>query len=177
MNVVFLQGGGEGAHDEDAELAASLQRHLGDGFRVQFPRLPREDEPDEARWLPVIAEAVVGASVLVGHSLGAYLLARHLGEARPPGIDVVCLIAPPFPGGDPDWTFDGFALPDDFGSAFPPATFLYASEDDEVVPFAHRDLYAAAIPGAVTRTTTGGHQLRNDLRRVAADITATVNVH
>ncbi|MCR2791814.1 LLM class flavin-dependent oxidoreductase [Microbacterium sp. zg.Y625] len=50
----------------------------------------------------------------------------------------------------------------------------YASPDDEVVPFAHRDLYAAAIPRAVTRTVTGGHQLGDDLRVVADDIRGLV---
>ena len=52
---------------------------------------------------------------------------------------------------------------------------LYASEDDDTVPFAHRDLWAAAIPGSVVRTTTGGHQLGNDLRMVADDIRQLVS--
>ena len=168
--IVFLQGGGAGAHDEDAALAADLQRRLGDGFRVEFPTMPREGDPDYDRWRPAIAAAVDGATVLVGHSLGGYLLAKYLADARPAGIAVVCLLAAPFPGGDPDWVFDGFELPDDFAAALPEAVFLYASEDDEVVPFAHRDRYAAAIPGSVTRTTTGGHQLGNDLSAVADDI-------
>jgi hypothetical protein len=48
--------------------------------------------------------------------------------------------------------------------------FLYASEDDDTVPFAHRDLYAKAIPGSKVRTASGGHQLGNDLRLVADDL-------
>jgi hypothetical protein len=47
-------------------------------------------------------------------------------------------------------------------------------EDDDVVPFAHRDLHAAALPRSITRTTSGGHQLGDDLRMIAADIRATV---
>ena len=173
MDVVFLQGAGAGAHDEDAALARSLQQHLGDGFRVEFPTMPREGDPDFDRWRPAIADAVEGAEVLVGHSLGGYFLLKHLAETPSPTARVVCLIAAPFPGGDADWVFDGFELPDDFASALPDAVFLYASEDDEIVPFAHRDLYASAIPGSVTRTATGGHQLGDDLSAVAADILAT----
>ena len=51
-----------------------------------------------------------------------------------------------------------------------PPVFLYASEDDDTVPFAHRDLYAEAIPGSKVRTASGGHQLGNDLRLVADDL-------
>ena len=84
----------------------------------------------------------------------------------------LCLIAAPFPNGDPDWTFEGFDLPDHFEEKLPAGAtvLLYASEDDETVPFAHRDLYAAAIPDARTRTTSGGHQLGDDLSIVASDI-------
>jgi predicted alpha/beta hydrolase family esterase len=173
MDVVFLQGAGAGAHDEDAELARSLQQHLGDGFRVEFPTMPREGDPDFARWRPAIADAVDGAEMLVGHSLGGYFLLKHLAESPSPTARVVCLIAAPFPGGDADWVFDGFELPDEFASALPDAVLLYASEDDEIVPFAHRDLYAAAIPQSICRTTTGGHQLDGDLSLVAADILAS----
>jgi predicted alpha/beta hydrolase family esterase len=87
-------------------------------------------------------------------------------------VALVALIAAPYPGGDPDWTFDGFDLTADLAARLPDEAplLLYASEDDEVVPVAHRGLYAAALPRAVTRTTTGGHQLGADLSLVAADI-------
>ena len=132
--------------------------------------MPDEDDPDFERWEPVIAQAVHGADALVGHSLGGYMLLKHLADADAPTAHVVCLVAAPFPSGDADWVFDGFELPEWFAAALPGTVFLYASEDDDDVPFAHRDLYAAAIPGAVTRTTTGGHQLGDDLRIVADDI-------
>lgn len=168
--VVFLQGGGAGAYAEDAELASSLAEHLGDGYEVVFPEMPDEGDPDFERWHPVIAEAVHGAEVLVAHSLGGYMLLKHLADVDAPAAHVVCLIAAPFPGGDGDWVFEGFELPDGFAAALPGTVYLYASEDDDTVPFAHRDLYADAIPGAITRTTTGGHQLGGDLRVVADDI-------
>jgi predicted alpha/beta hydrolase family esterase len=181
--VVFLQGGGAGAHDADALLADSLSRHLGEGFAVDFPRMPVEDDPDSERWGPAIGDAIARAAtspadrvVLVGHSVGGLLLLEHL--ARSPvaaSVAGVCIIAAPFPGGEPDWTFEGFAVPPGVAEAIPDgaAAFLYASDDDAIVPFAHRDLWAAALPGSVTRTTSGGHQLGDDLRVVADDIRAT----
>lgn len=178
VDVVFLHGAGAGAHDEDAVLAESLARHLGDACSVAFPRLP-EDDPDESLWLRAIDraidDAIAAASapvVLVGHSIGGYLLLKHLSTRSTTPVAAICLIAAPFPGADPAWTFDGFALPDDLDRLLPPAVpvLLYASEDDETVPFAHRDRYAAAIPRAIARTTTGGHQLGGDLRVVADDI-------
>jgi predicted alpha/beta hydrolase family esterase len=176
IDVVFIQGAGVGAHDEDALLAASLGRHLGDDFSVEYPRMPDEDEPDDERWHQAIGESIDRASgsvVLVGHSIGGYLLLTYLASTRI-GIPVaaICIIAAPFPGGDPAWTFEGFGLPDHLADRLPnaAAVLLYAGEDDDIVPFAHRSLYAAAIPGATTRTTSGGHQLGEDLRMVADDI-------
>ena len=175
-HVVFIQGGGAGAHDADALMAASLRTHLGEGFSVDHPLMPEEDDPDYGRWSPAIGEAIHAAkppTVLVGHSIGGYLLLKHLAENRPATpIRAVCLIATPFPGGDENWTFDGFDLPAAFAEELPQGAevFLYASEDDETVPYAHRDLYAAAIPGAITRTTTGGHQLGDNLDVIARDI-------
>ncbi len=177
VDVIVLHGAGAGAHDEDAVLASSLAHHLGDGFAVAFPRLP-EDDPDEAAWLRAIGDAIEAASppvVLVGHSVGGYLLLKHLSTRRTgPAIAAICILAAPFPGADPAWSFDGFALPHDLDRLLPQdvPVLLYASEDDETVPFAHRDRYAAAIPRASTRTTTGGHQLGGDLRIVADDIRA-----
>jgi len=164
--IVFIHGAGEGAYDEDAALVASLADQLG--LPVDYPRMPDDDD-----WVPAIAAAVNAAAspvALVGHSAGGCQLLEYLAsQAALPPIAAVCIIAAPFPGGDPDWTFDGFDLPV-FSDRMPHPVFLYASEDDEVVPFAHRDLWAAAIPGSVTRTTVGGHQLGGDLSAVAADI-------
>jgi uncharacterized protein len=176
IGVVMIQGGGDGAHAADLPLAESLRGHLGAGFRVDLPQMPAEADPDRELWRDAIGEAIARApqpSVVVGHSIGGYLLLDHLARADAlPSIVAVCIIAAPFPGGDETWTFDGFDLPRSFGRRMPTGSrvLLYASEDDEVVPFAHRDLYADAIPGSVVRTTTGGHQLGGDLAVVARDI-------
>jgi predicted alpha/beta hydrolase family esterase len=174
--VVFIQGSGTGAYAADKRVADGLRQELGDDFAVEFPRMPDEDEPDLATWGPVITGAIERGSdrlVLIGHSGGGYLLLKYLATERPSTpIAAICIIAAPFPAGDPAWTFDGFELPEHFADHLPSDTpvFLYASKDDDSVPFAHRDLYAAAIPGSVTRTTSGGHQLEGDLGVVAADI-------
>jgi uncharacterized protein len=177
VDVVVIQGGGPGAHDADAVLADALRADLGDGYRVVFPRMPDEDDPDPARWIPAIRAAIADAvapAVLVGHSLGGYLLLRALTEAAPPtAVRAVVVIAAPFPSGDPDWVFDGFELPQGFGWMLPDAPVLLAqSTDDEVVPFAHRALYERAIPGSVAIATTGGHQLEGGTAAVAAAIRA-----
>ena len=160
--VLFIHG--NDGYDEDALLAENLRGHLGALARVELPRMPDTDD-----WGPVVAAAIERAGqplILVGHSAGGYQLLSHL----PAPALALFLIAAPFPGGDADWTFDGFELPEDLAAKVPADVFLYASEDDDVVPFAHRDLYAAAIPGAKVRTTTGGHQLGDDLSVVADDI-------
>jgi hypothetical protein len=38
--VLFIQGGGKGAHSADAPLADSLQRTLGPQYDVRLPRMP-----------------------------------------------------------------------------------------------------------------------------------------
>jgi len=180
VDVVLLHGAGPGAYDADALLAKSLARHLGARFRVHFPRLPEADDADDRLWFDAISTALARTRppvVLIGHSAGGYVLLRYLvTNGIPVPVTAICLIAAPFPGADAAWTFDGFALPADLDQRLPAdaAVRLYASEDDEVVPFAHRDRYAAAIPRAVCRTTAGGHQLANDLRAVAQDIRVLV---
>lgn len=178
VDVVVIHGAGADAHAEDAPMAASLERHLGDGFHIRYPPLPDGDNPTLESWGPVIARTIDEARdpvVLVAHSFGGYLALKQLALAPPSRrLASAHLIAVPFPSGDDEWTWDGFELPEGFADVMPDAVFLYASEDDEWVPFAHRDLYAAAIPQSVSRTVPGGHQLGDDLRVVADDIRAAL---
>jgi hypothetical protein len=44
--ILFIQGGGAGAHDEwDDKLVESLRRELGAGHEVRYPRMPGEGDP------------------------------------------------------------------------------------------------------------------------------------
>ena len=42
--VLFIQGGGKGAHEADNKLAVSLQDALGDEYNVVYPKMPEEDD-------------------------------------------------------------------------------------------------------------------------------------
>jgi pimeloyl-ACP methyl ester carboxylesterase len=97
------------------------------------------------------------------------VLATRSPERLPAGV---FLIAVPFcgPGG---WDCGGFVLPNDLGARIPDRVplFLYHGREDEVVPFAHVELFARALPQAAVRRLDGrNHQLNDDLSDVAGDI-------
>jgi predicted alpha/beta hydrolase family esterase len=174
--VLFVQGAGAGAHDEDAKLAASLQRELGGDYAVRYPRMPDEDSPDDKAWGKRVMEEVASmgdGAVIVGHSAGAVtVLLTILAAPRRLDIAGIFLIAAPF-FGEGGWQFEGFAMPTGWAEELPAQTplFLYHGQDDEIVPFAHVDLYAEALPRAQVRRLDGrNHQLNEDLGVVAADI-------
>lgn len=179
QQILFIQGGGEGAHRADAKLVASLRRALGPRYKVIFPKMPAEEDPDYERWKPLLGKELSvlgGRPFVVGHSLGGSFLLKYLVDEKfSRSIAGLFLIATPFWGGA-GWRYKGFeriALPDDFGEKIPSETgvFIYHSRDDETVPFAHMALYAARLPRATLRALDGGgHQLGNDLSEVAADI-------
>ena len=101
--VLFVQGGGAGAHDEwDDKLVDSLRRQLGDGYEVRYPRMPDEDDPSYAGWSRAIRgemTALADGAVVAGHSVGGTILINALAE-RPPerGLRGIVLIAAPFVG-------------------------------------------------------------------------------
>jgi predicted alpha/beta hydrolase family esterase len=176
--VLFIQGGGEGAHAVDAPLAASLQRALGADYEVRFPEMPDEADPDVATWTPAIAAELAKASgrvILVGHSIGGSLLLRTLADrpiARP--IAGLFVLAAPTWDGD-RWAFDDLRLPRDLHArvAAIPTIAFYHCRDDDIVPFGHLALHGARIPRAHMRAINrGGHQFDDDLAFVAADIRA-----
>jgi uncharacterized protein len=175
--VLFIHGGGAGGYEADAKLAESLQQRLGAAYQVHYPRMPGGDaSPSE--WTAKIGEeiaAIDGEVILVGHSVGASLLLKHLAESddRHP-ISGIFLLATPFWGGEGGWQYEGFSVPDDFPRRLPKdvPVFLYHNRDDEEAPFAHLALYVARLPRAtVYEGATGGHQFDEDLSRVARDIT------
>jgi predicted alpha/beta hydrolase family esterase len=172
--VLFIQGGGEGTHDEwDNLLVDSLMRELGDGFEIRYPRMPGEDDPDFATWGPAIRgelAALDGGAIVVGHSVGGTLLMRAL-AGQPPGLKLraIVLLAAPFVG-DRGWPDDDYQTPSDLGARLPddvPVHLFHGLDDDEV-SVAHADLYARVMPQAKVHRLPGrDHQLGNDLADVA----------
>jgi predicted alpha/beta hydrolase family esterase len=177
--VLFIQGGGAGAHDEwDNRLVESLAEELGLGYEISYPRMPNEADPTYAAWKAALAREIApldDGAILIGHSLGGTILINALAE-EPPDRKVagVFLIAAPFVGVG-GWPAEDIKPSSKFGARLPVATpiYLYHGNVDDTVPCAHLDLYARAIPHAVVRKLDGrNHQLDNDLAEVAEDIRA-----
>ena len=174
--ILFVHGGGEGAHEEDEKMAASLRDELGSSYDVHSPKMPNEDSPEYEVWKDRIKKdlaAMDGEVILFGHSLGASVLLKFLSEEeveRP--VAGMFLVAPPYWGAE-GWEVEEYALQEDFASKLPEGlpVFFYHSRDDEVVPFAHLAMYAEKLPRATAREFDDrGHQFDDDLSEVARDI-------
>ena len=174
--VLFIQGAGRRVHEEwDVKLVESLQRELGPGYDIRYPRMPNEADPTLASWQPTLERELASlrkGAIVVGHSVGGTMLIDVLAQSAPPtALDAIVLIAAPFIGKG-GWTSDDIAPPADLGR-LPVTTpvFLYHGEHDAIIPVAHVELYAKKIPRARVRRLAGrDHQLNNDLSEVASDI-------
>jgi pimeloyl-ACP methyl ester carboxylesterase len=172
--VLFIQGGGAGTHDDwDDKLVDSLRRELGDGWEIRYPRMPAEDDPSYAAWGPAIVRAMATlehGAIVVGHSVGGTILIQTLAEQAPEVEPAaIVLIAAPFVG-DGGWPGEEFELSSDLGSRLPPGVpvHVFHGLDDDTAPPAHADLYTRAIPHAHLHLLPGrDHQLGNDLADVA----------
>ena len=175
--ILFIQGGGAGAHDEwDDKLVESLRRELGVEYEVRYPRMPDEGDPSYARWSTAIRREMTvldDGAIVVGHSVGAAILINALAEQpQGKGLGVIVLIAAPFVG-DGGWPSDEFKLTSDLGAKLPSGArvYLFHGLRDETVPPSHAGLYALAIPQAHVHQLPGrDHQLNNDLSEVAEAI-------
>jgi predicted alpha/beta hydrolase family esterase len=157
--ILFIQGGGAGAHDEwDAKLVDSLRRELG--HEIRYPRMPGEDDPAYARWSIAIRQELAGlddGAVVVGHSVGATILIHALAEHSPPQtLAAIVLIAAPFVGAG-GWPGDEFEPADDLGTRLPHAVPVHVFHGlaDQTAPPAHADLYARVIPQAQVHRLPG----------------------
>jgi predicted alpha/beta hydrolase family esterase len=72
--LLFVQGGGEGVHDEwDNKLVESLRSRLGPNYEIRYPRMPNEGDPSYAAWKAMLGKepaAMSDGAILVGHSIG-----------------------------------------------------------------------------------------------------------
>ena len=172
--LLFIQGGGAGAHDEwDSKLVASLQRTLGPEWDVRYPSMPDEDDPHYPAWKVAIRHAIGeldAGAILVGHSIGGAMLVMALAEQRPSRpVGAIILLAAPFVG-EGGWPGDEFTTPAELGGRLPPGVpvHVFHGERDETVPPAHAGLYARAVPQArVHSLPARDHQFGNDLAEVA----------
>lgn len=172
--VLFIQGGGTGAHDEwDDKLAESLRRELGVGMRSAIPACPTRATrvmPAGARRSGARWRTWTTARVVAGHSVGATILVNALAEQPPErGLGAIVLIAAPFVG-EGGWPSDEFELTSDLGARPPPGVQVHVFHglQDNTAPPSHAGLYALAIPQARVRQLPGqDHQLNNDLSEVA----------
>jgi predicted alpha/beta hydrolase family esterase len=177
--VLFVQGGGARTHSEwDNKLVDSLERELGGGYEIRYPRMPNEADPRYAEWKAALAKEIAAlddGAIVIGHSIGGTILINALAEAPPARkLRGIFLIAAPFVGAG-GWPSDEIEPARDLGARLPPETpiYLYHGSRDDTAPFAHVDLYAQAIPDAIPRRLHGrDHQLDDDLAEVAADIRA-----
>jgi pimeloyl-ACP methyl ester carboxylesterase len=175
--ILFIQGGGAGAHDEwDDKLVESLRRELGAGYEIRYPLMPAEDDPNYARWSGAIrrelAELADGA-IVVGHSIGAAILVNTLAEQPPEKpLAAIVLVSAPFVGAG-GWPGDEFELTNDLGERLPQGVpvHVFHGLGDDTAPPSHADRYARVIPQAQLHRLPGrDHQLNDDLREVADGI-------
>jgi|SRR6185436_7760916 len=175
--VLFIQGGGQDAHDKwDNKIVESLERELGPDYSIRYPRMPDEADPEYASWRAALKrqfDRLSNGALLIGHSIGGTILIRTLAD-EPPTLTFggIFLVAAPFVG-DGGWHSDDIEPLSDLGARLSEQTpiYLYHGSKDETAPFAHVHLYAQSIPHAVVRQLSGrDHQLNNDMSEVAADI-------
>lgn len=174
IELLFIQGAGEGAHMADASLAASLAGQLGPEYRLRYPRMPREEDPAYSAWASAFSKELAVAApplVMVGHSLGASFVLRYLAlnEVEPKPLGVF-LAAAPFIG-DQGWQGD-FELPAQAGTKLRQLKlFFFQGTADEVVPAAHLRLYEKTFPCAQLQSLPDrNHQLDDDMTELAAAI-------
>jgi len=108
--VLFIQGGGKNVHEGwDRRLVTSLERGLGPGYTVRYPRMPDEGRPRGEAWKRTIAGELGQMSdgaIFVGHSVGAAIALDFLaGAALGRRVGAIFLVAVPFIG-DGGWPSD-----------------------------------------------------------------------
>jgi predicted alpha/beta hydrolase family esterase len=182
--LLFVQGGGAGVHDEwDDKLVESLRRELGSGYEIRYPRMPDEDDPRYPAWKATLENELVAladGSVLVGHSIGGTMLVNALAEQTTKRrFGALFLISAPFVGKG-GWSSGDLKSPDDLGGRLPQdmPVHIFHGLEDETAPPSHAEVYARAVPQAGVHLLPGrDHQLNDDLRDVAAAIKALMHRH
>lgn len=179
IDVLFIHSAGmQDGEQGSAPLLWQLRTALGPDVRIASPAMPSPDDPSSEAWRREIAKRMAAApppTALVGHSLGASMLLKHLSEddGRVDAVGLF-LVATPFWRRQDEDTRE-FALREGFARSLPDtlAIHFYHGEDDDVVPIEHLARYAAAVPQATfTRVPHGGHVFRDGLDVLVRDLRA-----
>ncbi len=137
--------------------ANSLRVKLGRRFDVLLARMPNPANAKYEEWKILfrkIAPKLKNNVILIGHSLGGIFLAKYLSENKfPKKIRATILIAPPYDDKNMEESLGDFKLPKSLKRLEKQGgrIFLYHSEDDKVVPFAHLEKYKKVLPSATVR--------------------------
>ncbi len=131
-----------------------LIEQLGPAYEAILPQMPNGWNAKYEEWkiyfekmIPLVNEEVM----LVGHSLGGIFLAKYLAENDfPKKIIALFLLAAPFDDKDSGYSLADFMLPASLERITVP-TYLYHSQNDDVVPIADLEKYKKALPDAVIR--------------------------
>ena len=175
--LLFIQGGGAGTHDEwDEKLVDSLRRELGPNFEIRYPRMPNEEDPSYVAWAETLEKEFATLdddAILVAHSIGGTIVVNALAQSRSDReFGAIFLIAAPFVG-EGGWPSEDMNPAVDLGARLERdvPVYIYHGLDDATAPPSHAELYASAIPQAhVCLLPNRDHQLNNDLNEVAATI-------
>ena len=124
-----------------------LCEKLGTDWVCAAPRFPNDMDAHYAQWkwwfekyTPFMKDGIV----LIGHSLGGNFLGKYLAENELPiRVGQLHLVAPAWGEGD-------FIMPASLAliERQVSRTHIYHSSDDVVVPIAHSERFAAALPSA-----------------------------
>ena len=157
----------------------TLREDLGDACEVYMPQMPNSWNAKYEEWKIWFErhfEFLRDGVILIGHSQGGYFLAKYFTENEVPfHVKALYLLASPF-------------RPDDFGDedggdfAFDTAQvgniadrveriYILHSADDPIVPFAHGEQFAAALPVAeFVRFEDKGHFLGEEFPELIQSI-------
>lgn len=162
--ILFIQGAGEGAYDEDKVLADYLMNALGSRYVVNYPRFSGLENIEYDSWKQQITSELTDSdsgTIIVAHSLGGSALLKYLSEESVElSTSALFLVAAPYKCTDGEWGTDEFAVDVNFASNLPhlPQITLYHSRDDEWVPFSHMARWAEKLPHVIVRDFDGrGH--------------------
>lgn len=155
----------------------TLFQKLGKSFEVVTPKMPNFQNAKYLEWeiwfkklTPFFAKEVV----LLGHSLGGIFLTKYLSENKfPKKIRGVFLIAAPFEDKGSDYSLVDFILPKNLTKLTKQCNqiFLYHSQDDPVVPFAHLEKYKTLLSKAKIKIFTNRqHFNQNKFPEIVRDI-------